>query len=367
MKVLGILLFVLLHFSSSAQSSDGHNHVLKAWKEFNLPENGTVKDILAYRTAVEKKLKNDYPRERVAFMENACKALSRAGILYKRGENVAVKSSDLKKLLAKVDILSDEFLQCEYWQGVVDQYFALQELQAGTPVDEAWGKMFFNTSMSTRGNEYDYRKYHRILELNRPELSLGYMTCLKNVFRYNGYTKGLEELRPLLEKYLPESPLKQELWSLYDAYAPLREGEKAPSFMLKNYKGKLYRLEDFKGKVLVVDVWATWCGGCIEKLPHFMKMREKYKGRDDIEFITISIDEARVFNTWKYATARYKLLDVKNLIASKEDTDFSVRYNITGIPRYFIIDKEGKIVSVYMPSPGEDFERVINETLENSK
>lgn len=367
MKVLGIVLFVLLHLGCFAQTTDGQKYVLQAWKEFGYPEGGTVKNILNFRTTVEKEIKKRFPKDGVASMENACKALSRAGILYKSGKNGEVKASDVKKLLGRVDLSSDDFLQCDYWKGVIDQYYALREVQDGTPLGEAWGKMFFNTSIPTVGNEYDYRKYRRVLEENRPEVILGYMDCLKQVFRYNGLTKGLEELRPYLDRYLPEGQLKQELGELYDAYAHLREGADAPSFSLKNYKGEVYSLEDFRGKVLVIDVWATWCGGCIEKLPGFLATREKYKERDDIEFITISIDETDVFNTWKYATARYKLLELKNLIASRKECDFAGRYNITGIPRYFIIDQNGKIVSVYAPAPGEDFERLINQTLSTNK
>lgn len=367
MKVLGIVLFVLLHLGSFAQTSDGQKYVLQAWKEFGYPERGTVKNILDFRRTVEKEIKKRFPKDGVASMENACKALSRAGILCKTGKDVEVKSSEVKKLLVKVDLSSDDFLQCDYWRGVIDPYYALQEVQNGTPVSEAWGKMFFNTSIPTVGNEYDYRKYRRILEENRPEVILGYMDCLRQVFRYNGLTKGLEELRPYIDRYMPENELKQELGELYVTYSHLREGAEAPTFALKNYKGEIYRLEDYRGKVLVVDVWATWCKGCIEKLPYFLEMREKYKGRDDIEFITISIDEASVFNTWKYATARYKLLELTNLIASRQLCDFADNYNITGIPRYFIIDKEGKIVSVYAPAPGKDLEDMINQTLENGK
>ncbi|MFR5657328.1 MAG: TlpA family protein disulfide reductase [Butyricimonas faecihominis] len=53
-----------------------------------------------------------------------------------------------------------------------------------------------------------------------------------------------------------------------------------------------------------------------------------------------------------------------NLLASKEECTFQEDYNITGIPRYFLIDKEGKIVSVYAPTPGKDFEALIDMTLQ---
>lgn len=92
-------------------------------------------------------------------------------------------------------------------------------------------------------------------------------------------------------------------------------------------------------------------------------MQEKYTGREDIEFITISIDDEGVFNRWKYTLPRLKLMDMTNLIAPKQTSDFHEKYNITGIPRYFLIDKEGNIVTVYAPAPGKAFEALIDRIL----
>ena len=163
---------------------------------------------------------------------------------------------------------------------------------------------------------------------------------------------------------MPEGDLKDEINKLYEGYEHLKEGNVAPAFTLKDFKGKEHSLSNYKGKVLVIDVWATWCGGCIAKLPTYMAMSQKYKERDDIEFITISIDDKGAFNSWKYALPRLKLMGVTNLLASKGECTFQKDYNITGIPRYFLIDKEGKIVSVYAPTPGKAFEALIDKTLE---
>ena len=72
----------------------------------------------------------------------------------------------------------------------------------------------------------------------------------------------------------------------------------------------------------MIDVWATWCGGCIAKLPKYMEMAGKYKDRDDIVFITISIDDKGAYNSWKYALPRLKLMGMTNLLASKESVPF---------------------------------------------
>ncbi|WP_455510169.1 TlpA family protein disulfide reductase [Butyricimonas paravirosa] len=364
MKIVGIILGLLLSLPGMAQQSEALKaYVVKTWKEFKVPEEEAVKMILVQREQVTKYIKSHDKFAKEAMQENGAQAIRRVADWYKNGQGVQLKASLIKKTLGGVDLSTKEFVGCQDLSTVVDDYYALKAVAEGVPVEQAWGSMWFNTSVETIGNEYDYARYRQILELNNPDLILAYMPCLQQVFRYNGYTKGLDDLRPLVEKYMPEGELKSTLVGLYKSYGHLKEGEQAPAFKLKDYKGKEHSLADYRGKVLVVDVWATWCGGCILKLPYFMKMREKYKDRDDIEFITISIDDEGVFTRWKYTLPRLKLMEITNLIAPKESCDFQKKYNITGIPRYFLIDKEGNIVTVYAPAPGEAFETLIDRVL----
>ena len=367
MKLTGIVFLLFISLSGIAQQPESlKDSVIKKWENIQLPEKGAVRTILAEREEIARYLKmNDAPAE--VFQENGAQAIHRIADLCKKvGEELQLKPSVIKKVLKGVDLSTKEFLACTNLGLVIEDYYGLKAVAEGAPVGEAWGSMWFNTTVETIGNEYDYSRYRQILELNNPELSLAYLSCLKSVFRYNGYTKGLDELRPLFEKNMPEGELKDEINKLYESYAHLKEGNVAPAFTLKDFRGKEHSLADYKGKILVVDVWATWCGGCIAKLPKYMEMSEKYKDRDDIEFITISIDDKGVYNSWKYALPRLKLMGMTNLLASEGECTFQEDYNITGIPRYFLIDKEGKIVSVYAPTPGKDFETLINRTLKNS-
>ncbi|MBC5622831.1 TlpA disulfide reductase family protein [Butyricimonas hominis] len=364
MKLIGIVFLLFVSLSGMAQQAETlKEYVTKRWEDFKVPEKEVAKAILAEREQIARYIKaNGASRE--AVQENGAQAIRRVADLYDEGKDARLKASVIKKVLKGVDLSSKEFVKCSGLEFVVEDYYGLKAVMEGAPAEEAWGSMWFNTTVETIGNDYDYRRYRQILELNNPELSLAYLSCLRSVFRYNGYTKGLDELRPLFEKNMPEGDLKDEINKLYEGYEHLKEGNVAPAFTLKDFKGKEHSLADYKGKVLVIDVWATWCGGCIAKLPTYMAMSQKYKERDDIEFITISIDDKGAFNSWKYALPRLKLMGVTNLLASKGECTFQKDYNITGIPRYFLIDKEGKIVSVYAPTPGKAFEALIDKTLE---
>lgn len=363
MRRLFVVLLLFVSPSGMAQEvEDLKEYVISQWHKFEMPQQDGVEAVLAERRAIAKYIKKQGGNSE-AEEENGAQAIRKVVALYDDGQNAGLKVSEIKKLLKGVDLSSAEFVSCSDMEQVVEGYYGLKAIMEGAPVAEAWGSMWFNTSVETIGNDYDYDRYRQILELNNPLLSSAYLACLRQVFRYNGYTKGLEKLRPLFERNMPEGTLKEEIKGLYTAYEHLKEGNEAPMFSLKDFRGKEHSLADYHGKVLVVDVWATWCGGCIAKLPYYLKMREKYKDRDDIEFITISIDEQESYTRWKYTLPRLKLMDVTNLLASKETCSFQKDYNITGIPRYFLIDKEGRIVSVYAPTPGEAFEKLIDQTL----
>ncbi|WP_456378085.1 TlpA family protein disulfide reductase [Lutibacter sp.] len=70
------------------------------------------------------------------------------------------------------------------------------------------------------------------------------------------------------------------------------------SFNYENYKGGKTSLEDLKGKILFVEIWATWCGPCIKQMPALTQLIKDYKGKD-IKFVSISIDSKNDYDKWR--------------------------------------------------------------------
>ena len=120
-------------------------------------------------------------------------------------------------------------------------------------------------------------------------------------------------------------------------------------------------LDDFKGKVVYIDVWATWCPPCRQEIP-FLQALENKLHAENIEFVSISIDDNN--QKWKDFVAKEGLKGVQ-LIADKAfESQFITDYGITQIPTFIIIGKDGKIINADAPRPSDpSIESVLRELL----
>ena len=120
-------------------------------------------------------------------------------------------------------------------------------------------------------------------------------------------------------------------------------GSVSPSFDYDNNKGGKTKLEDFKGKYVYLDIWATWCGPCIAEVPFIKKAEELYHNKN-IVFISISIDKLKDLDKWKTMVNKKELGGVQLFADNDWNSDFIKAYGITSIPRFILIDPNGKVV-----------------------
>ncbi len=140
----------------------------------------------------------------------------------------------------------------------------------------------------------------------------------------------------------------QDFETLLSKLESLKPGNVAPTFSYQDVNGQLVSSEDLKGKVIYIDVWATWCGPCRGEIPHLKAMEEELH-HEDIAFVSISIDGDK--DAWKKMVAEKELKGYQ-LYADKEwNSDIIKNYAIKGIPRFILIDKEGKIVDANAQRP----------------
>ncbi len=122
--------------------------------------------------------------------------------------------------------------------------------------------------------------------------------------------------------------------------APVKIGRPAPDFGFSDMNGKMIRLSDHKGKVVLVNIWATWCASCVHEIPSLEKLYQKLKG-ENFEILAVSIDASGVKALApfikKYKITFPVLIDSAGTIKEK--------YGITGVPESFIIDKNGALAN----------------------
>lgn len=131
-------------------------------------------------------------------------------------------------------------------------------------------------------------------------------------------------------------------------------GQLSPSFSYENYNGGVAKLEDFKGKYVYIDVWATWCGPCRAEIPHLKKVEEMFKNKN-IVFVSISVDKKKDYDKWKQFVTEKQLGGVQLLATDdKNPSSFMNVYNVNSIPRFILLDKEGNIIYADAPRPSSN-------------
>lgn len=129
----------------------------------------------------------------------------------------------------------------------------------------------------------------------------------------------------------------------------LQPGELSPDFKYEDAEGKLHSLAELKGKYVLIDFWASYCQPCKQEVPYWKELIRKFE-KENIAFVTISIDYSR--EAWLEALKKEEL-ECLNLIVDYDDISFAIAYNVETIPRYILLDKEGKIINLDMPRPSD--------------
>ena len=128
-------------------------------------------------------------------------------------------------------------------------------------------------------------------------------------------------------------------------------GNPAPDFKLENINGGQSSLSDFKGKVVYLDIWATWCRPCLEEMKKGKKLKEAFKGNKNVVFLYVSIDKD--VDKWKSYVKANAVEGVHLISREGAEENFLERYNAPYIPRFVLIDKEGNVVQYEAKAPSD--------------
>lgn len=145
--------------------------------------------------------------------------------------------------------------------------------------------------------------------------------------------------------------------SLYAQDEVLKIGQTAPEILLSTHNGDTVTLSSLKGKLVLIDFWATWCAPCVKEQPELKAIYDKHSDKvkaGEFEILGVSLDKSK--ENWQKSIERFKInwLQVSDLMFWKSPV--AKNYAIEGLPFNVIVDEQGKIIAINLHSSAlEDF------------
>lgn len=148
----------------------------------------------------------------------------------------------------------------------------------------------------------------------------------------------------------------------------VRVGQAVPSFTVKYLDGTVRKVEEFRGKVLLVNFWASWCPDCVNEFREIPEnIIRKYADNEDFAYVFISRGEENEAILKFLEKKGYDTIpEFRGAIATDRDSSVFLNFARKGIPRNYVVDREGKLVFLGYDYSEENFaalQAAINETL----
>ncbi|MFV0529843.1 MAG: TlpA family protein disulfide reductase [Flavobacteriales bacterium] len=210
---------------------------------------------------------------------------------------------------------------------------------------------FYKTSPEKFNSIYDYLLFTKDYFHNKEVMAVVGENLVNLYLRFTLDTSNDDQVKQFINEYITNTDKKDQFLEKFKNRNKFSKGQTAPPFSGEDIQGKTITSEEFKGKFLVIDVWATWCGPCKTEAPFFEKLVEQYKNDDRIEFISISIDENK--EAWKNFITKENPSWVNLWVANDFQSTLAKDYEIKGIPYFIILDPERKFAVSQASRPSD--------------
>ena len=138
----------------------------------------------------------------------------------------------------------------------------------------------------------------------------------------------------------------------------LSPGSLVPDFTFTDIDGKSVKLSDLSGKLIYIDIWATWCGPCLAEHPHWDRLIEKY-GDSDVAFLAISIDESP--GPWEKMVREKEMKGYNWYAENAWQSEITTHFLISGIPRFILLDRGRRIIDPNADRPSGNINKLLDQ------
>ncbi len=177
------------------------------------------------------------------------------------------------------------------------------------------------------------------------------VTLMSMLVLFNQFTSPLnKQIKTQYKSEYPNSKYAKALLPQLKQDAP-DVGDEAPNIVMKDTLGKTVSLDSFRGRVVLIDFWASWCGPCRMENPNVVRAYKKYKDKG-FTIYSVSLDNSK--DKWLSAIKKDQLTWTHVSDLKGWETSINKVYQITGIPATFLVGKDGKIVGKNLRGPALD-------------
>jgi thiol-disulfide isomerase/thioredoxin len=299
------------------------------------------------------------------------------------GEYLVKRLEELKYQRQKRDINPEKVRQQILSEAKNLNFFSFESLYAQRAGIRDFTNAFANTFGVTDSLEQKYAQ-----ELNPYDVKrLGYQTldsARTSVLSYIDERKALayakmhliaerigemplEVAKPSYKKFLDNFSDYPEytsfLQNFYNQIERVSPGQPAISFSIPNQKGEIVKMEDFKGKYVLLDFWASWCIPCLDEFPHMKDLYNNYS-RDNFEIAAISIEKDSL--RWRQTINRFENPWPQLYAGEGFQQETFQKYRGGGIPFYILVGPQGKIIRYNDIRPSFNLPAVLDSLITNS-
>ncbi len=231
---------------------------------------------------------------------------------------------------------SDDYLRSRAYVSFLQSYlnFRVRQLEEEEPLD-SWAQAQFDIAM-----EHFSGKSRELVLAQVVHSAL-------NFGDFKEATAMYEEFMAITE----DDHMRKVVQETFEAAQVLAPGNPAPGFTLTDINGETVSLEDFRGQVVYLDFWASWCGPCMQQVPYAKELKARMAEHDDLVFLYISVDTDEA--AWRRTVDNHEIQGV-HLNVSGFDHPVPSSYNLRGVPTFYLIDREGMIFDNRPPRPNNE-------------